>query len=472
MADIGDGSTIAIAGFGIGHRFPSSLLLALREKGTRHLCVVCNSMGASEGAKAEILAENDQVSRLIASFSARPGGRTASELQIAAGKIDLELVPQGTLVERLRAAGAGIAAFYTPTGADTELARGKELRYFGGRPHVLEHALPVDFAFVRAYRGDRLGNLEFRGASENFNPSFAKAARVAIAEVDEIVEPGQIPPESVGLPGIFISRIVKATVTVDPASLVGQRKRGADTRRDYNGKPGLTRSGIAERASLLLPEGGYVNLGSGIPTLVSDFVADRDVVLHAENGVLGYGPLADGQTIDPDYFNAGGGFVSPRPGIAVFDSVTSFEMARSGRLDAVVLGAYQVDECGSLANWSTPNMTGGGVGGAMDLVASDSALIIVMEHRDSQGRPKLVKRCTYPVTAENRVDFVVTDLALLRRVDGAFQLVEVASGFDADEVIALTDMHVEKVDCIGIMQDAIKGAATSVNVRRGRNVPR
>jgi len=142
------------------------------------------------------------------------------------------------------------------------------------------------------------------------------------------------------------------------------------------------------------------------------------------------------------------------PGASFFDSVTSFEVARSGRLAAIVLGAYQVDELGNLANWSTPNMVGGGIGGAMDLIASDSRLIILMEHTDGKGLPKLVKRCTFPLTAQSRVDTVVTDLALLRQVNGVFRLEEIARGFDVDEVLALTQMKVEVAPKVGIMQDA------------------
>ena len=130
--------------------------------------------------------------KLIAAFSVRPGTPTASEEQIVAGTMEVELVPQGILVERCRAGGAGIPAFYSPTSVGTDLATGSEIREFDGKPHVLEHAIHVDYALLSGYRADRLGNVQFRGGSQNFNPSFAKAARVAIVEVDEIVEPGEI----------------------------------------------------------------------------------------------------------------------------------------------------------------------------------------------------------------------------------------------------------------------------------------
>src|SRR5215216_1579647 len=167
LADLHDGASIAVSGFGTSYGFACSLLLVA----------------------------SGQVSKLIVSFSSRPGMRTPADDLIEADQIEVELVPQGTLVERMRAAGAGIPAFYTPTGVGTAIAEGKEVRYFDGKPYILETALPVDYALLRAYRADPLGNVQMRGSSRNFVPAFAKAARVAIVEVDEIVGIGEIPAE-------------------------------------------------------------------------------------------------------------------------------------------------------------------------------------------------------------------------------------------------------------------------------------
>jgi 3-oxoacid CoA-transferase len=441
IADITDGATIAIAGFSVAHRFAASLIVALRDKGTNDLILVCNSLGDPGATRGQILAENRQVKKLIAAFSVRPGTPTASEAQIVAGEMEVELVPQGILVERCRAGGAGIPAFYSPTSVGTDLVRGREIREFDGKPHVLEHAIRVDYAFLRGYRADRLGNVQFRGGSQNFNPSFAKAARIAIVEVDEIVEPGAIPPELVDLPGIFVSRVVKTTQKFD----LWRRpeRRPADKPRLYNGKPGLTRAGIAKNAARLVKDGSYVNLGVGIPTMVSNYLVDRDVILHAENGVLGYGHMiTDEQEIDPDIYNAAGQYVALKPGSSFFDSVTSFEMARGGRIDTVILGAYEVDETASVANWSTADAKRGGIGGAMDLLSGKGDLVIVMEHTDSKGRPKLRKQCTYPLTGMGCVTYVVTDLALLRWDGKRFVLDEVAPGFTPQDVIALTEMEI------------------------------
>src|SRR5919106_6782364 len=209
VADIPNGATVAIAGFGVAHRFATALICALRDQNTKDLTLVCNSLGDEGATRGQILAENTQVKKLIAAFSVRPGTPTASEEQIVAGELAVELVPQGILVERCRAGGAGIPAFYSPTSVGTDLANGREHREFDGKQYVLEHAIRLDYAFCRGYRADRLGNVQFRGGNQNFNPAFAKAAKVAIVEVDEIVEPGEIPPELIDLPGIFVQRVMK-----------------------------------------------------------------------------------------------------------------------------------------------------------------------------------------------------------------------------------------------------------------------
>ncbi|MCL2394030.1 MAG: 3-oxoacid CoA-transferase subunit A [Acidimicrobiaceae bacterium] len=440
VADVPDGASVAIAGFGLTHSFPTSLTVALREQGARGLTIVANSLG--EGPyRSNTLIENHQVAKLLVCFTTRAGsGVSEAEKQLAAGEIEVEMVPQGTLVERLRAGGAGIGAFFTRTGVGTAIAEGKEVRTFDGVDHVLELGLKVDYALIRAWRADRWGNLQFRGVGRNFMPSFAKAARVAIAEVDEIVD-GEIDAEAVGLPGIFVSRVVKATVAV-PAEFLASRAGGEPAGpREYLGKPAWTREQVAEVAASLLPEPSYVNLGVGMPTLISNHIGGRDITLQSENGFLGYGRLAARDTYDPNLYNAGGQYVHQGPGSSFFESVTSFEMIRGGKVDAVALGAFQVDEHGDVANWNAPGMLGGVIGGAMDLVAGGRLVVVLMAHCDGAGRPKLVHRCSYPVTGVGCVGLVVTDLGVFRRNDGRFVLERVAPGFTPDEVAGLTEME-------------------------------
>src|SRR5579859_2598253 len=437
VAVIPDGASISISGFGLSSGVPNSLLAAAAEQGARDLCLVANGVG---GAAAKLI-ENHQVSRLIVSFVSRPNIDSAAGVQAAAGNIQFEVVPQGTLVERLRAGGAGLAGVYTPTGVGTPIAKDKELRFFDGKPFIFEPAIKVDYAFVTAYRADRLGNCEFKGSTQHFNPSFAKAARIAIVEVEEIVEPGEIDPHRVVLAACFVARVVTRTIQPDRTGL-GRYRRPADVPRTYNGKTAWTRAQMAERAAALLPEHSYVNLGIGIPTLVSNYLEGRDIFLHGENGILGYGGTPEPDAIDFYVHDAGGGYVTPKPGLAYFDSVTAFEMVRSGKIDVVILGAYQVDAAGNVANWSTPEQVGGGIGGAMDMVAGGATVIILMEHRDSRGRAKLVRSCTYPLTGAGCVDIVVTDLAVLRRTAGRFVLEDVAPGFSSSEVVDLSEMDV------------------------------
>lgn len=207
VADIEDGATIMISGFG-GAGLPFELVNALLEKGSRHLTVISNNAG-SKGLGIAKLVKNRLVSKVICSFPRQPGSDDFDVLY-REGAIELELVPQGTLAERIRAGGAGIGAFFTPTSVGTELADGKEVRNIFGRDQVLEYALTADFALIKANLGDPWGNLTYRGTARNFGPVMATAARCTIAQVNHIVPLGDIDPEHVITPGIFVNRVVLA----------------------------------------------------------------------------------------------------------------------------------------------------------------------------------------------------------------------------------------------------------------------
>ncbi len=453
VKDFFDGATLCIGGFGPQFNWPVDLVKALQAQGAKQLTVVATAVGGPTEFGAQSLIMNGQVKKIIASFTMKVGVKTRSEELIAAGQLEAEVVPQGIVVERCRAGAAGIPAFYSPSGADTALAEGKDLRYFDGRPYVLERAITADFAFIRALRADRAGNLQFQGNTRNFNFALGKCAKVTIAEVDEIVETGELPPDQVHLPGIFVARVVKNTRSAVVVQKEVFRRSGAEA-RSYKGKPALTREGIARRAAGLIKSGSYVNLGSGLPEYVSNYLKGRDVLLHAENGFLGYGEIVTGEAIDPRVYNAGGAYVATEKGASFFDSVTSFEMARGGHLDAVVLGAYEVDEQASIANWSTAvplNPKIGGVGGAMDLVAGGSDIIAVLEHHDSKGRQKLRHRCSLPFTGQGCVTWIVTDLALFHWNGKNFVLKETAPGFTAEDIKELTEMKFEVAAKVGTM---------------------
>lgn len=202
--DLEDGATVMSGGFGLCGN-PENLIRAIHEAGKENLTVISNNCGTDEHGLG-ILLQDHQIDKMVSSYV---GENKNFETQFLDGDLEVELNPQGTLAERIRAAGCGIPAFFTPTGYGTEVAEGKEVRWFDGDPHILEHALHADFAIVKAQRGDTHGNLVFNKTARNFNPLMAKAADVTIAEVEELVEPGEIDPDAVHTPSIFVQRILE-----------------------------------------------------------------------------------------------------------------------------------------------------------------------------------------------------------------------------------------------------------------------
>lgn len=216
LFDVADGATIMSGGFGLCGN-PEKLIDALLRRGTRELTLVSNNCGTDQKGLGKLLAAG-QIRRMIASYV---GENKTFERMFLEGKLDVELCPQGTLAERIRAAGAGIPAFFTPTGFGTVRAEGKEVRVFTDRfgrvrNYILETALFADFALVKAWKGDRFGNLVYRKTARNFNPVMATAARITIAEVELLVDPGEIPPDQVHTPGVFVKRIFQGTDYVKP----------------------------------------------------------------------------------------------------------------------------------------------------------------------------------------------------------------------------------------------------------------
>jgi len=206
VADMTDGITLMSGGFGLCGN-PENLIKAIADKGIKDLSIVSNNCGVDDKGLG-ILLYAGQVKKMTSSYV---GENKHFEQLYLSGELEVELVPQGTLAERIRAGGAGIPAFYTPTGYGTPIAEGKEVRDIGGRMVVLEHAIRADYAIVKAWKGDRHGNLVFRYTANNFNQAMATAAKVTIAEVEELVEPGELDPNFVQTPGIYVDRIIKGT---------------------------------------------------------------------------------------------------------------------------------------------------------------------------------------------------------------------------------------------------------------------
>ena len=226
LADLFDGAVVLAGGFGLSGN-PEHLIEAIRRKGTRDLTVVSNNCGVDDKGLGVLLAAG-QIRKMIASYV---GENKVFERLYLDGKLEVELCPQGTLAERIRAGGAGIPGFYTPTGYGTVVADGKETREFPeyepGKRYVLERAIRGDFAIVKAWKGDRFGNLIYRKTARNFNPLVATAAKVVVAEVEELVEPGELPPDQIHTPAIYVHRIVRGTHYEKPIEKRTTRPRPA-----------------------------------------------------------------------------------------------------------------------------------------------------------------------------------------------------------------------------------------------------
>lgn len=462
VADIGDGSKLCVGGFGLCG-IPENLISALVKKGSKNLTAVSNNAGVDDFGLG-LLLQTNQIKRMISSYV---GENKHFEKQYLSGELEVELTPQGTLAERLRAGGAGIPAFFTPTAYGTVIHEGgnvikygpggakggkveiaslpRESREFDGKNYVMEEAITGDFSVVKAWKGDERGNLVFRGTSQNFNPDCAKAGKICIAEVEEIVPVGSLSPEEIHLPGVYVQRIIQGS---------GYEKR-IEKRTMNTGEPIKLKGGrelIVKRCAEELKDGMYVNLGIGMPTLVSNYLKEGvRIELQSENGLLGIGPYPTEDQIDPDMINAGKETITFIQGSSLFSSSESFAMIRGGHVDVTILGAMQVAANGDLANWIIPGKMVKGMGGAMDLVASDSKVIVVMDHLAKGGKHKMVQNCSLPLTGKNVVDMVITEMGVFTFAGGAPTLAEIAPGVTMDEVKAATGFDFSVADPLPVM---------------------
>lgn len=373
IMDMKPDTTLVSGGFGLCGVPDTLINEVLNHSHITGLIAVSNNAGTKDSGLS-LLLRSKQIKKMIASYI---GTNEIFQRMYLNGELEVELTPQGTLAERCRAGGAGVPAFYTPAAFGTVVQTGKlplthsaidgtpnkysypkDVKVFNGKPYLLENAIMADYAFVRAYKADRLGNCQFRLTANNFNGPMGRNAKMTIVEAEHIVEVGELGPDQIDLPGIYVKRVVQAKTEKRIEIYVNSTEDEPDPAKEIlgSGEGARRRERIAKRAAKEFHNGDYVNLGIGIPCLAASYVSSEiEVQVHSENGILGMGSYPRIGEEDADLINSAKETTTSLPGASFFSSDESFGMIRSGRIDVTILGGLQVNTEGDLANckgWS------------------------------------------------------------------------------------------------------------------------
>ncbi|GAA6052069.1 hypothetical protein JCM3770_006613, partial [Rhodotorula araucariae] len=456
VKDVKGDSIVLSGGFGLCGTADTLIGALSKRPEVKNLTCVSNNAGVGKFGLGALL-HSGQISKMISSYL---GANKHFESLYLNGEISLELTPQGTLAERCRAGGAGIPAFFTPSGYGTAVQTGeipirykqggkeveipgkaREVREFNGKGYIMEEAIKGDYALIKVWKADEYGNCVFRYAAQNFSGAMARSAKMTIVEAEEIVPIGSIDPNEVHLPGIFVNRVVKSETPKRVEIEVLREEKGSTQSDAALGKDEarLRRERIVKRAAKELKEGMYVNLGIGMPMLAPSFLEPGTVIhMQSENGILGMGPYPTKAEVDADIVNAGKETVTLLPGASTFDSCESFSMIRGGHVDVSMLGAMQVSASGDLANYMIPGKMVKGMGGAMDLVSNPemTKVVVVMDHVAKGGKHKILDECSLPLTGVNCVSTIITDLCVFQVDRQAKKLIltELAAGVTEADV--------------------------------------
>ncbi|CEQ42254.1 SPOSA6832_04057 [Sporobolomyces salmonicolor] len=504
VKDVKGDSIVLSGGFGLCGTADTLIGALAKRPEVKNLTCVSNNAGVGKFGLGALL-HSGQISKMISSYLG--ANKHVKELSLISlrreqhfeslyltGQISLELTPQGTLAERCRAGGAGIPAFYTPSGFGTAVQTGeipirykeggkevdipgkpRESREFNGKGYIMEEAIKGDYALIKVWKADEYGNCIFRYAAQNFSGAMARSAKMTIVEAEEIVPVGELDPNHVHLPGIFVNRVVKSETPKRVEIEVLREEKGTSSDASLGkDEARQRRERIVKRAAKELKEGVshasllsfllsrsnkaltacahdrqmYVNLGIGMPMLAPTFLEPGTVIhMQSENGILGMGPYPTKSEVDPDIVNAGKETVTLLPGASTFDSAESFSMIRGGHVDVSMLGAMQVSASGDIANYMIPGKMVKGMGGAMDLVSNPemTKVVVVMDHVAKGGKHKILDECSLPLTGVNCVSTIITDLCVFQVDRQAKKLIltELAAGVTEEDVRKATGAKYE-----------------------------